>query len=131
MIDIRLAREHPEEFRRALARKGAAAAFDDLLAVDALWRDLTGKVDELRGRTRPKGKPTDEQRAALQVLAEELRALEAELEALDRRRSELLAAVPNPPDDSAPDGFTDEDAVELRKVGSVPNSPSLHSTTSS
>jgi seryl-tRNA synthetase len=123
MIDIRLAREHPEDFRRALARKGAAAAFDDLLEVDALWRDLTGKVDELRGRTRPKGKPTDEQRAALQVLAEDLRALEAELEALDRRRSELLAAVPNPPDDSAPDGFTDEDALELRKVGSVPEFP--------
>ena len=35
MIDIRLAREHPDEFRRALARKGAAAEFDELLQVDA------------------------------------------------------------------------------------------------
>jgi seryl-tRNA synthetase len=120
MIDVRLAREHPEEFRRALARKGAAAAFDDLLAVDALWRDLTGTVDELRGRMRPKGKPTDEQRAALTALGAELRACEVDLAALDRRRSELLGALPNPPDDSVPDGFSDEDALELRTVGTPP-----------
>jgi len=28
--------------------------------------------------------------------------------------------VPNPPDDSAPDGFTEEDAVELNRVGETP-----------
>ena len=65
MIDIRLAREHPDEFRRALARKGRGEAFDELLEVDARWRDLSTKVDELRNRTRPKGKPTEEERAAL------------------------------------------------------------------
>ena len=32
----------------------------------------------------------------------------------------MLALIPNPPDDSAPDGFTDEDAVELRRVGEPP-----------
>jgi seryl-tRNA synthetase len=117
MIDIRLAREHPEEFRRALARKGAAADFDNLLTVDGLWRDLTTEVDELRRRTRPKGKPSEEERAALVLVSQELRRAEAKLEELDRRRSELLAALPNPPDDSAPDGDSDEDALELRRVG--------------
>jgi seryl-tRNA synthetase len=120
MIDIRLAREHPEQFRRALARKGAAADFESLLEVDALWRDLTGKVDELRRRTRPKGKPTAEERAALVLVGKELGQAEAELEELTGRRTELLAAIPNPPDDSAPDGYTDEDALELRKVGVPP-----------
>ena len=86
MIDIRLAREHPDEFRRALTRKGAAAEFDDLLAVDTQWRDLTTEVDELRRRTRPRGKPTEEERAALVVLGQELRRTETELEELDHRR---------------------------------------------
>jgi len=120
VIDIRLAREYPEEFRRALARKGAAEDFDQLLALDSQWRDLSGKVDELRARTRPKGKPTEEQRAALSLLSEELRRTEAELEELSRRRSELLGAVPNPPDDTVPDGFSDDDAIELRRVGAPP-----------
>ncbi len=121
MIDIRLAREHPEEYRRALARKGAAEAFDELLDLDVLWRDLSGRVDELRARTRPKGKPTEEQRAALSVLRDELRRAETDLEELGRRRTELLGAVPNPPDDSVPDGFADDDAVELRRVGTPPS----------
>ncbi|MGD0439284.1 MAG: serine--tRNA ligase [Acidimicrobiales bacterium] len=120
MIDIRLAREHPEEFRRALARKGAAGDFENLLEVDGLWRELTTEVDELRRRTRPKGKPTEEERAALAVVSQELRRAESKLEELERRRSELLAALPNPPDDSAPDGYSDEDALELRKVGTPP-----------
>ena len=120
MIDIRLAREHPEEFRRALARKGAAADFDNLLAVDTLWRDLATKVDELRRRTRPRGKPTEEERAALVLLGQELGRTESELEELDQRRSELLAALPNLPEDSVPDGYSDEDALELRRVGVPP-----------
>jgi seryl-tRNA synthetase len=120
MIDIRLAREHPDEFRRALARKGAAAVFESLLAVDTLWRELSGKVDELRSRTRPRGKPTEEERGALVLVGQELRQAETELEELDRRRAELLGGLPNPPDDSAPDGYTDEDALELRRVGAPP-----------
>jgi seryl-tRNA synthetase len=120
MIDIRLAREHPEEFRRALARKGAAANFDALLEVDALWRELSATVDDLRSRTRPRGKPTEEERTALVAVGQQLRQAQGELETLERRRFELLSALPNPPDDSAPDGFSDEDALELRKVGTVP-----------
>ncbi len=123
MIDIRLAREHPDEFRRALARKGAAEAFDDLLEVDTRWRDLSTKVGELRSRTRPKGKPTQEERAALALLGQELRAAETELDALERRRSDLLGALPNPPDATVPDGVTDDDAVELRRVGTPPEFP--------
>ncbi|MGO9583777.1 MAG: serine--tRNA ligase [Acidimicrobiales bacterium] len=120
MIDIRLAREHPDEFRRALARKGAAADFEALMQADALWRELSARVDELRARTRPRDKPTEEQRAALVAVGKELREAQSELEEIERRRAELLAAVPNPPDDGAPDGFSDEDAVELRRVGTVP-----------
>jgi len=120
MIDIRLAREHPEQFRRALARKGAAEDFDSLLAVDGQWRELTTKVDDLRSKTRPRGKPTEDQRAQLVAVGHELRRAESELEELGRHRSQLLSALPNPPDDSVPDGYSDEDALELRRVGKPP-----------
>jgi seryl-tRNA synthetase len=36
------------------------------------------------------------------------------------RRDELLAVIPNPPDPSAPDGTSDEDAEEIRRVGDPP-----------
>ena len=71
-------------------------------------------------RTRPRGKPTEDERAALVAIGQQLRAAEAQLLELEERRTALLAAVPNPPDDTAPDGFSDEDALELRRVGSPP-----------
>ena len=51
----------------------------------------------------------------------ELQRVEQELAAAESRRSELLDRVPAPPDASAPDGFTDDDAVELRRVGEQPS----------
>ncbi len=117
MIDARAARNDPDEFRRRLARKGAAEAFDAWLAADERWRVLVPRVDELRGKTKLKGKPTPEQLEEMRSVKEELQAAEAELAAAEQARDSALAAVPNPPDDSAPDGFTDEDAIELRRVG--------------
>ena len=40
MIDLRAARNDPDGFRAALARKGAAEVFDELLAVDVRRREL-------------------------------------------------------------------------------------------
>jgi len=76
VIDLRAARNDPERFRAALARKGAAEAFDALLAADERWRALVPKVDELRGRLKVKGKPTPEQQAELNQVKEELRQTE-------------------------------------------------------
>ncbi|MFZ0172652.1 MAG: serine--tRNA ligase [Acidimicrobiales bacterium] len=120
MIDIRLAREDPAALRRALARKGAGELFDELLIVDSAWRSLTARVDDLRSRTRPKGRPTPEELTTLQQVKEDLRAAEAELAELEGRRDELLRRIPNPPADDVPDGISDEDAVEVRRVGEPP-----------
>ena len=120
MIDLKLARNEPERYRTALARKGAAELFDELLAADRRWLELVPRVDELRGRRKLKGKPTPEQLAELERSKEELNAAETELADAERRRDELLRAVPNPPDATAPDGASEEDAEELRRVGEPP-----------
>jgi seryl-tRNA synthetase len=117
MIDLRAARADPGSFRAALARKGAAEAFDRLLEADERWRALLPKVDELRGRQKLKGKPTPEQLEELARVKEELRATEEDLATVEAERDELLAIVPNPPDPTAPDGDSEEDAEELRRVG--------------
>ncbi len=117
MIDLRAARADPDSFRAALARKGAAESFDALLAADERWRTLVPRVDELRGRQKLKGKPTPEQLEELSRLKEELRTAEDELAAAEAERDAALLLVPNPPDPSSPDGDSDEDAEELRRVG--------------
>ena len=120
MIDARAARNDPDEFRRRLARKDAAEAFDAWLAADERWRAVVPRVDELRAKTKLKGKPTPEQLEELRTVKDELQRAEEELAAAEAARDEALQQVPNPPDDSAPDGFTDEDAVEIRRWGTLP-----------
>jgi seryl-tRNA synthetase len=120
VIDLKAARSDPDAWRAALARKGAAAEFDALLEADARWRDLIPRVDELRGRTKLSGKPTPEQLADLRTVKTELKEAEEELAAAEGARDAALALVPNPPHPSAPDGDTEEDAEELRRVGDPP-----------
>jgi seryl-tRNA synthetase len=121
MIDIRAARAEPDAYRAALARKGAAGEFDELMEADAAWLALVPQADELRARTKLKGKPTPDQIEELKGVKAELQRVEEELAAAEARRADLLDRVPSPPDPSAPDGFTDEDAVELRRVGEPPS----------
>jgi seryl-tRNA synthetase len=117
LIDLRAARSDPDRFRAAVARKGGGEAFDELLEADAGWRELVPKVDELRGRQKLKGKPTPEQLEELKQVKDELRQVEEELAAAEKQRDELLQQVPNPPHESVPDGATEEDAREERRVG--------------
>jgi len=121
MIDLRAARNDPEAFRLALARKGAAEVFDELLAADQAVREIQPRVEELRAARKVKGKPTPEQLAELERIKGELQALEQQLAATEGRRKDLLNRVPNPPDEATPDGSTDEDAVEIRRWGDPPS----------
>ena len=70
MIDIRAARADTDAYRSALARKGAEQDFDALMEADRAWLALVPRVDELRAKTKLKGKPTPEQ-------IEELKAVKA------------------------------------------------------
>ena len=120
MIDLKAARNEPDVFRAALRRKGAAAAFDELLAADERWRALVPRIDELRGRTKLKGKPSPEQLAELQGVKEELKAAEEEYAAAEAERDRLALRVPNPPHEDVPEGATEEDVREVRRVGEPP-----------
>jgi seryl-tRNA synthetase len=120
MIDLRAARADPDATRAALERRAAGKAFDELLAADERWRTLVPQVDELRARQKIDGRPTPEQIEELKGVKEQLRALEEELTAAEAEREAALAKVPNPPHESAADGVTEEDAVEIKRWGEPP-----------
>src|SRR3954447_16074131 len=81
MIDVRAARNDPDRVRTALARRGAAEAFDALIAADPRWRELLPQVEELRGKQKLQGKPTAEQLEELRTRKERLTHLEGQLAA--------------------------------------------------
>ena len=120
MIDARAARNEPEEFRRRLARKGAGEKFDAWLAADERWRELVPRADELRSRTKVKGKPTPEKLEELRGVKEELQSVEQALSDAEAERDSLGLRIPNAPADDVPDGATEDDVRVERVVGEPP-----------
>jgi seryl-tRNA synthetase len=123
VIDLKAARQDPQTYRAALARRGAADDFDALLAADASWRSLTERAEALRAaqRSSSKGKPTPEQIEQLRALKDELEQAQEELSAAARQRDELLARIPNLPDPTAADGMDEDDAQLVRTWGELPD----------
>ena len=128
MLDVRAIREDPDRFRKGLARRELADAVDRILELDERRRRLTVSVEELRagqkrtGRSIGGARGDEKQRLIAEAakVSAELQELEPQLEQVEAELSDVLARTPNVPHESAPDGFTDEDAVEVRRRGEPP-----------
>jgi seryl-tRNA synthetase len=123
MLDIKAVRDDPERFRQALARRELAGAVDELLEADERRRALTVQVDELRAEQNKASKAIgradgdEKQRLIDEVsrVSAELKSIEPQLADAEQALAAVLAATPNLPHESSPDGFTDDDAVEVRR----------------
>jgi seryl-tRNA synthetase len=123
VLDLRQIRDDPDGAKAALARRGLDAdAVDELLDADARRRELLPELERLRaeknraskriGELQREGQDASEAIAEVRSVGEREKSLEAEIGAAESRRDELLVALPNLPDPSAPA----EDEV-LREVG--------------
>jgi seryl-tRNA synthetase len=131
MLDLKLIRSDPERIKTALARRGAAAQVDELLALDARRRELLPQIEGAQaerkalskriGEARQQGGDAAEEMAKVQALKETIEAGKAELGSVDAELERVVTGMPNLPDPDAPEGMTEEDAVVLREVGKRPD----------
>jgi seryl-tRNA synthetase len=128
MLDIKAIRDDPEPFRKGLTRRNLADAVDSLLAADERRRTLTARVDFLRAEQNrasrsigaAKGDEKQQLIDEMSAVSAQLKELEPELETAEAELAGLLAKTPNIPHESAPNGFTDEEAEVIREVGVPP-----------
>jgi seryl-tRNA synthetase len=122
VIDLKSARQEPDRYRAALARRGAAKDFDALLAADARWREATERAETLRAAQKKlsRSKPGPDEMGQLRRLAAELTTASEELAQAASEREELLARIPNLPDPTAADGMDEDDAQLVRTWGEPP-----------
>ncbi len=130
MLDLRLIRSDPERVKAALARRGAAAGVDELLALDARRRTLLPEIEsaqaerrtlsKLVGEAKQRGEEAAELVAQVQTLKRTIESGKEDLEKVDTELRRVAMALPNLPDPAAPDGMTEEDAAVLREVGERP-----------
>ncbi|WP_375551691.1 serine--tRNA ligase [Rhodophyticola porphyridii] len=133
MHDIRAIRDNPDAFDTALARRGLAPQSAAILALDEARRacilaaetalaDRNAASKEV-ARAKASGDEAEFERlrALVAEKKEEIARLEEEAKARDAALTEALAALPNLPYGSVPDGEDEDDNEEIRRWGSPRN----------
>jgi seryl-tRNA synthetase len=127
MLDLAFIREHPDLVKDVARRRKTAVDVDALLALDTELRTVRRQAEDLRAEQnrvsqaiRDAGPDKDAREAAIahgRELAVGLKELEPRERELDAQLKEMLLLTPNIPDASVPDGESEEDNVEIKRVG--------------
>ncbi len=126
MLAASLIREHPEQVRAMLLARGDdPAQVDRILGLDARRRALLQEEESLRAE-RKRGSKAQAGQPIDPATREHLRGLGERIEGLARERAEveaelqdLLARLPNMPDEGVPVGHSEEENVLVRTWGTL------------
>jgi seryl-tRNA synthetase len=136
MIDPKLLRDDPELIVESLRRRGSDLDLDVLIELDASHRAALRESEEMRASQNEAGKKIASLDGdAKQAAIEEVSGLAAAQKDVAGRADELAAAfrtafleVPNLVDPSAADGFTEEDGVEIKRIGDAATEGADHAS---
>jgi len=128
MLDIRLIRENPELVRAAVKRRGGDdAPLDALLRADERRRELLHQVEGLRadrnrvseeiGKIKQSGGDAAEMVAEMRKVGERIKELEGALREVEAEQERVALELPNIPDESVPEGTTEDHNVIVREWG--------------
>ncbi|MFA5944271.1 MAG: serine--tRNA ligase [Candidatus Thermoplasmatota archaeon] len=131
MLDIKLLRETPDVVKADLRKRGRdPSVVDQVLGLDAQWRDGLKRMEELRAERNRSGKLISEAKKAGQdvkpvmdrmaIVAAESKALELSVPEAEKTRDTLLRSIPNLMHPSVPVGKDDTENVEVRAWGGKP-----------
>jgi seryl-tRNA synthetase len=127
MLDIQLLRNDLDGVTKSLAARGFvfdAAAFQALemerKAIQTRTQELQAKrnaTSKQIGQAKSKGEDVSAIMAEVANLGDELKAAEVNLEGIQARMNEILLTIPNLPHETTPAGKSENDNVEVRRVG--------------
>ena len=127
MLDLRFIREDPSAVERALADKGGGELIDDIVTRDTDRRRLLKEAEDLKadrnraseaiGQAKRRGEDAAAEQTKMREVGDRVKALDAEVKAVDAAIEALLVQVPNAPHPSVPRGKSDADNVEVRTWG--------------
>ncbi len=127
MFDIKWIRENPEEFDAGLAKRGLEGLSQSLIDVDAKRRGAQARAQEIQternalskqiGMAKSKGEDASEIITKVSLSKTQQAEAEAELSVFEQQLTDALSGIPNLPYGDVPVGNTEDDNVEVRRVG--------------
>ncbi len=128
MLDVKDIRKNPDEYKQRLAARGVTAEqIDQLIAADAKRRELLQQSEELKKERndvsaaiaqakRNKEDATDAI-TRMRVVGQQIKQLDEELVTVQEQVKDMASRLPNLPNPTIPMSMNEEDAVEIKKVG--------------
>ncbi|UZE97866.1 serine--tRNA ligase [Alkalimarinus alittae] len=127
MLDAKIVRANAEEIATKLKKKGYQLDIARFNQLEEQRRAIQTKTEELQSERNTRSKNIGKAKAAgediapilaeMNAMGDELEAAKKELKAVQDEFHSLLAGIPNIPDDSVPEGASEDDNVEIRKWG--------------
>src|SRR4026209_915260 len=127
MLDIQLIRNDLNAVAARLATRGVTIDVAAIRALEEQRKHAQVRTQELQakrnassnkiGELKRKGEDTSALLAAMAAVGDELKGIEAELEAIQAKLTAILLGIPNLPHPSVPVGKSSEDNEEVRRVG--------------
>ncbi|OFI46575.1 serine--tRNA ligase [Floricoccus penangensis] len=131
MLDIKKIRQDFDTVAAKLETRGVKEeTLKDLHELDITRRDLIVKTEELKkqrnteseaiAQAKRNKEDASEQIANMQKVSAQIKEMDAELADIETKINEIIVMLPNLPHDDVPIGADEDDNVEVRRVGEVP-----------
>ena len=122
MLDIKLMRKEPERVAKAVGRRGKEIDMQPFLTADEKHREVIAQIEALQSQRNAKskevgmrkrnGESADDLMAEVSAINEQIKALDADKDALEKEVRDFVVSIPNMPADDNPDGGEDDYRVE-------------------
>ncbi|MBS5317064.1 MAG: serine--tRNA ligase [Zhenhengia sp.] len=129
MLDIKRLRSNFEEVKEALGKRSGNYDLEGFLELDTKRRELLAEVEVLKNKQnvvskqvpmmKKEGKDVTAVLAEMKELSEEIKGIDQQVKEVDDKLQTILLTLPNTPNPQVPVGASDEENVELRRVGDV------------
>ncbi|HIZ95205.1 MAG TPA: serine--tRNA ligase [Candidatus Ligilactobacillus excrementavium] len=128
MLDVKMIRQKPDEFKDRLSTRGVAAEeIDALLDEDQKRRDLLNQTEQLKSqRNKVSGEIAQAKRnkedasdaiAKMREVGQKIKELDEQADQAVAKVNDMAARLPNLPNETIPVGPDESANVEIRKVG--------------
>ena len=127
MLDIKRIRTLPDEVSANLKKRGVTGVVEQVIALDEQRRALIVKTESLKAQRneaskqvplkKKAGEDVEALFAEMKRVADDIKAIDAELAVIDAKINDILMSTPNEPMPDVPVGASDADNVEIRRWG--------------
>lgn len=131
MFDVKLLRNDLAAVQAAMQNRGKQIEeLNGFTELDLKRRELLQETEQLKNRRntvsqevagrKRAGENADELIQEMKVVGDRIKELDDEIRVLDESLQQVLLSIPNMPHPSVPVGRSEEENVELRRIGEIP-----------